>query len=307
MSGLLFFRPVARSTGYTRQFSDIGSMSNKGFELLLRSVNVDRPSLRWESTVTYTRNRNRVESLNIPDFQSSSGYPNRIAVGQPVGVFYGAYAARNCQTGAFLTDSLGRLRPASSIPAATRTALSGGDCNASDSKYLGDPNPDFLASLLNEFTVAKNLRFRVLLDGTFGNDVMNLTRRIQDIFVNGTESEFELLPFGDPRRVPTGYLNRRGSIFEQYVEDGSFVKLREVALSYNFDQLPVRRIFPGGVDVTLAGRNLYTWTDYTGYDPESNLFGQTTERTGQTAADRGFDFANYPIPRVWSISARITY
>ena len=85
------------------------------------------------------------------------------------------------------------------------------------------------------------------------------------------------------------------------------MKLREVALSYNFDQLPVRRIFPGGVDVTLAGRNLYTWTDYTGYDPESNLFGQTTERTGQTAADRGFDFANYPIPRVWSISARITY
>jgi TonB-dependent SusC/RagA subfamily outer membrane receptor len=314
VSGLLFFRPVARSTGYTRQFADIGSMSNKGFELLVRSVNVDRPRLRWESTVTYTRNRNKVESLNIPDFQSSSGYPNRIAVGQPVGVFYGSYAARNCQTGAFLLDSLGRLRPASSLPTlstpagvAAREALSSGSCNNADSKYLGDPNPDFLASLLNEFTVAKNLRVRVLLDGTFGNDVMNLTRRIQDIFVNGTESEYELLPFGDPRRLSTGYLNRRGSIFEQYVENGSFVKLREVALSYNFNQAAVRRVLPGGLDVTLAGRNLYTWTDYTGYDPESNLFGQTTERTGQTAADRGFDFANYPIPRVWTISARITY
>ena len=314
VSGLLFFRPVARSTGYTRQFSDIGSMSNKGFELLLRSVNVDRPQLRWESTVTYTRNRNKVQSLNIPDFQSSSGYPNRIAVGQPVGVFYGSYAARNCQSGAFLLDSLGRLRPASTLPTlattagvAAREAISKGSCNNADSKYLGDPNPDFLASLLNEFTVAKNLRLRVLLDGSFGNDVMNLTRRIQDIFVNGTESESELLPFGDPRRLATGYLNRRGGIFEQYVENGSFVKLREVAVSYNLTQPAVRRVFPGGVDLTLAGRNLYTWTDYSGYDPESNLFGQTTERTGQTAADRGFDFANYPIPRTWTISARITY
>jgi outer membrane receptor protein involved in Fe transport len=315
VSGLLFFRPVARSTGYTRQFADIGSMSNKGIELLLRSVNVDRPRLRWESTVTYTRNRNRVESLNIPDFQSASGYPNRIAVGEPVGVFYGAYAARNCQTGAYLLDSLGRQRPAASLPTlgtpagvAAREALSGGSCNNADAKKLGDPNPDFLASLLNEFTVANNVRFRVLLDGTFGNDVMNLSRRIQDLLgVNSIETENELLPFGDPRRLPTGYLVRRGGIFEQYVEDGTFVKLREVALSYNFTQPVVRRIFPGGIDVTLAGRNLYTWTDYTGYDPESNLFGQTTERAGQTAADRGFDFANYPIPRTWTISARVTY
>jgi len=314
VKGLLFFRPVAPTTGYTRQFSDIGSMSNKGFELLLRTVNVDRPRLRWESTVTYTRNRNKVESLTIPDFQSASGYPNRIAVGEPVGIFYGAYAARNCQTGAYLTDSLGRLRPAASLPAiatpaglAAREAISGGSCNNNDSKKLGDPNPDFLASFLNEFTVARNTRLRVLFDGSFGNDVMNLTERIQDIFVNGVESEYELLPFGDPRRLPTGYLNRRGGIFEQYVEDGAYIKLREVAVSYLLDQPFVRRAFPGGIDLTLAGRNLVTWTDYTGYDPEANLFGQTTERTGQTAADRGFDFANYPIPRTWTLSARISY
>ena len=316
VKGLLFFRPVAPSTGYTRQFADIGSMSNKGFELLLRSVNVDRPALRWESTVTYTRNRNRVESLTIPNFQSSSGYPNRIAVGEPVGVFYGNYPARNCQTGAFLLDSLGRLRPSNTLPTlataagtAAREALSGGSCNNVDQKVLGDPNPKFLASLLNEFTVAKNTRFRVLLDGTFGNDVMNLTKRIQDIFGNGIESEYELLPFGDPRKLPAGYLARNGSgqIYTQYIENGSFVKLREVSLSYMLDRPFVRRVFPGGIDLTVAGRNLVTWTDYSGYDPESNLFGQTTERTGQTAADRGFDFANYPIPRTWSLSARISY
>ena len=308
---LLFFRPVATSTGYTRQFADIGSMSNKGFELLARTINMDRPRFKWESTFTYTRNRNKVESLRIPDFQSASGYPNRIAVGEPVGVFYGAYAARNCATGALLLDSLGRPRPSTSLPlgAAAREALSGGGCNNADQKVLGDPNPDWLGSVLNEFRIGNKLRARVLFDGSFGNDVMNLTSRIQNIFVNGTEAERELLPFGDPRKLPTGYLNRTGPIFGWFVEDGSYIKLREVSATYTITAPGLGRVLAEGVDVTVAGRNLYTWTDYTGYDPEINAFGQTAERAqgGQTAADRGFDFATIPIPRTWSISARFTY
>jgi hypothetical protein len=311
VTDLLFFRPVATSTGYSRQFSDIGSMSNKGFELLARTINVDRPRLKWESTFTYTRNRNKVESLRIPDFQSASGYPNRIAVGEPVGVFYGAYAARNCQTGAFLLDSLGRLRPSTSLPAApaAREALSGGSCNNADQKVLGDPNPDWLGSVLNEFRIGNKLRARILFDGSFGNDVMNLTSRIQNIFGNGTEAERELLPYGDPRKLPPGYLARTGPIFGQFVEDGSFVKLRELSATYTITARGFGRVLAEGVDLTVAGRNLFVWTDYTGYDPEINAFGQTAERTqgGQTAADRGFDFATIPIPRTWSVSARFTY
>jgi outer membrane receptor protein involved in Fe transport len=316
VDGLLFFRPVASSTGYSRQFDDIGSVSNKGWELLLRTINFDAPRLRWESTVTYSRNRNRVERLDIQDFQSASGYPNRIREGEPVGVFYGAYAARNCQTGAFLLDSLGRLRPSNTLPdpataagLAARQALSGGSCNDSVNHVLGDPNPSWLGSLLNEFTIARSLRFRVLLDGSFGNDVMNLTKRIQDLGAasNSPDAERELLPIGDPRRLPTGYLARRLSIFEQYVEDGSFVKLREISASYTLDQPFVRRVIPSGLELTLTGRNLYVWTDYSGFDPEVNVFGQNPERVGSTAADRGFDFGSYPIPRTWSIAARFTY
>jgi TonB-dependent SusC/RagA subfamily outer membrane receptor len=308
--GLLFFRPVAPSTGYTRQFSAIGQMSNTGVELLLRTINVERPRLGWESTFTYTRNRNRVDRLDIPAFQSASGYPNRIAEGEPVGIFYGAYALQHCQTGAFLLDSIGRLRPSTSVAtAAAREALSGGQCNAADQRKLGDPNPDWLGSMLNEVRVGRKLRLRLLLDGSFGNDVMNLTGRLQDLFVNSVGSERELLPYGDPRKLPTGYSNRQGGIFGQYVEDGSFVKLREVSATYTLNVPSWGRLFSEGVDLTLSGRNLYTWTDYSGFDPEVNLFGQTAERTtgGQTAADRGFDFATYPIPRTWSVSARFTY
>ncbi|HKG91579.1 MAG TPA: TonB-dependent receptor plug domain-containing protein [Gemmatimonadaceae bacterium] len=320
VTDLLYFRPVAPTTGYSLQFASIGSMSNKGWELLARSVNVDRPKFNWTSTATYSRNRNRVESLSISDFQSASGYPNRVRAGEPIGIFYGAYAMRNCQTGAFLLDSIGRLRPSPTVPAlpldpaaqdtSQRRRLSGGTCNDSTNKILGDPNPDWLGSLLNEITFAKNLRFRVLLDGTFGNDVMNLTARIQDLgaALNSPETQAEFLPYGDPRRQGPGYYARRLSIFEQYVEDGSFVKLREVSVSYLLDMPWTRRVFSQGIDLTLSGRNLKVWTDYSGYDPELNLFGQnaTTGTTG-TVADRGFDFGGYPIPRTWSISARFVY
>jgi hypothetical protein len=91
------------------------------------------------------------------------------------------------------------------------------------------------------------------------------------------------------------------------VEDGTFVKLRELSASYTVDWAPLRRVFSQGIDLTVAGRNLFVWTDYSGYDPEVNVFGQNPERAGSTAADRGFDFASYPIPRTWSVSARFTY
>ena len=316
VSGLLFFRPVSPSTGYSRQFFDIGAMTNKGLELLARTVNLDGQRLRWESTFTYTRNRNRVDELTIPAFTSASGYPNRIQEGEPAGIFYGAYAMKNCQTGAPLTDSLGRLRISTGLPSpatetgrAAREALSGGACNNETLRKLGDPNPSWLGSVLNEFRVGSNARLRVLFDGSFGNDVMNLTRRIQDLSSasNSLEAERELLPYGDPRKLPPGYLFSRFNIFEQYVEDGSFVKLRELALSYTLNVPQLRSALPQGIDLTLAGRNLFVWTDYTGYDPEANFLGQNPAITTGTAADRGFDFASYPIPRTWSVSARFTY
>jgi TonB-dependent starch-binding outer membrane protein SusC len=317
VSDLLFFRPLATSTGFSRQFAPIGTMSNKGIELLLRTTNVDTKNFKWESTVTYTRNRNLVESLSIPDFQSAGGYPNRIRAGDPAGVFYGSYAARDCRTGALLVDSLGRYRRSNQTvdmgaTLAQRQALSGGTCNDSLNAVIGDPNPDWMGSWLNEFTIAGKVRIRTLLDGVFGNDVMNLSTRAQNagIASNSKEFERELLPYGNPNKLPPNFNARTQGIFEYWVEDGSFVKLRELSASYTLGIAPVRRYFKDGIDLTVSGRNLWVWTKYSGYDPEINLFGTNGGGLGSgqtTAADRGFDFGGYPIPRVWSISARITY
>ncbi|MDB4892301.1 MAG: hypothetical protein JWL61_4156, partial [Gemmatimonadetes bacterium] len=277
----------------------------------------DRPNLSWTSSATYTRNRNLVESLSIQDFQSAGGYPNRIRAGEPAGVFYGSYAARNCVTGALLLDSLGRYRRSNQAvdmgaTIAAREALSGGNCNDSLNKVIGDPNPKWMGSFFNEVTLGKKLRLRALLDGVFGNKIMNLSTRAQNagIASNSKEYERELLPYGDPRKLPPGFNARTQGIFEYWVEDGTFVKLRELSASYTIDAAPILRVFREGVDVTVSGRNLWTHTNYSGYDPEINLFGTNAggrESVQTTAADRGFDFGGYPIPRVWSISARFTY
>ena len=314
---LLFFRPLPTSTGFSRQFFPIGSMSNKGLELLLTTHNVNTSKLEWTTTATYTHNKNNVEHLDILDFQSAGGYPNRIRTGQPAGVFYGSYAARDCVTGAFLLDSLGRYRRSNQAAdmgatLAQRQAISHGSCNDSLNKVLGDPNPKWMGSLLNEFTIARKVRLRALLDGVFGNDIMNLSTRAQNagIASNSKSYERELLPYGDPRKLPPTWNSRTQGIFEYWIEDGSFIKLRELSASYNFDSAPFRRYFRDGIDVTLSGRNLYVWTDYSGYDPEINLFGTNAGGRGSvqtTAADRGFDFGGYPIPRVWSLSARVTF
>jgi len=317
VSDLLFFRPLPSSTGFSRQFFPIGTMSNKGIELLLKTTNVDKANLQWTSTMTYARNKNNVDSLTILDFQSAGGYPNRIRQGEPAGVFYGSYAARNCLTGALLLDSLGRYRRSNQTAdmgatLAIREALSGGTCNDSLNKVIGDPNPKWMGSFLNEFTIAKKLHLRALLDGVFGNKIMNLSTRAQNagIASNSKSYERELLPYGDPRKLPPGFNARTQGIFEYWVEDGTFVKLRELSASYTLDSFGVQRYFRDGIDLTLSGRNLAVWTNYSGYDPEINLFGTNAGGVGSvqtTSADRGFDFGGYPIPRVWQLSARITF
>jgi hypothetical protein len=195
---------------------------------------------------------------------------------------------------------------------AAREALSHGTCNDSLNKIIGDPNPKWTGSLLNEVTLMRRVRLRALLDGVFGNQIMNLSTRAQNagIASNSKSYERELLPYGDPNKLPPGFDARTQGIFEYWIEDGTFVKLRELAASYTLDAAPVRRYFKDGVDLTLSGRNLYVWTKYSGYDPEINLFGTNAGGIGSvqtTAADRGFDFGGYPIPRTWSLSARFTF
>ena len=157
-------------------------------------------------------------------------------------------------------------------------------------KIIGDPNPDYTGTLVNEFSF-KKFGVRVQLDAVQGVDVWNADWRTRQGVGNGKVAEQEHLGL-----VPRGFVNANYNIEEWRIDDGSFVKLREVSLSYNFGKV----IGVKDVSVLLSGRNLYSWDDYKGYDPEVNAGGQSTLL-------RGIDFGAVPIPRTFSFSLQAKF
>jgi hypothetical protein len=233
--------------------------------------------------VTYSRNRNKLDKLLGAPF--TLGYANRVEQGQPIGYFYSELPEKNSAGG----DSIGADGLIVRSPVATRV-----------SGKVGDPNPKWLGSFLNEIQIGKRIQLRALLDGSFGGDVLNFTKRTLDTFGTSAEAALEFLPVGDPNRVAPGYARSKRFFYGFYAEDGTYVKLREVSVTFDLAPNLARVVKAAGLAVTFSGRNLHTWTDYTGFDPEMNLFGQLT-------VERGNDFGTYPIPRQYSIGLRATY
>lgn len=276
--------PLQLSSGFDVQFQNIGTITNRGVELTLGADLLQRRSFGWETRLTYAANRNKVEKMRTAADTIFSEYLNVVTEGEPVGVFVGNVFERNADGSLFL-DAAGKPR---------RLRQNG----VLVKELLGDPNPDFTAALNNDFTFGDNLRLSFLLDGRFGNDVANFTRRIQDFFGLGPNTAQEI---SGERAAGYGTLNNeRHLAYEEFVEDGSFVKLREVALGYSLPDAWVRASGADAVQIRLSGRNLYTWTEYSGVDPEVNVFG------GSTIA-RGVDFVTTPIPRTFSVGLNVTF
>ncbi|HET7233031.1 MAG TPA: SusC/RagA family TonB-linked outer membrane protein [Longimicrobium sp.] len=299
-SDLVLSVPLALTTGFSSQFQNIGQLSNRGVEVTLSSVNVQGSRFGWTTRLGYASNRNRIERLNLPTDTLIFDYLNAVIEGQPIGVFFGAYYPRDANGQIILTGPRGGNGFPANVPDSMKvpTRARGFNPARNDSsivlrKIIGDPNPKFTASLLNTFTVGSSLELSVLLDGRFGNDVANFTRRSGDFFGSSANAGIE-----SKRDTAQGTFTRnteRNLLYEEFIEDGTFVKLREVAVQLRFDQPWVRR-YTGARNATLrvAGRNLHTWTKYSGLDPEINLFAAST-------VSRGVDFATTPIPRTLSV------
>jgi TonB-dependent starch-binding outer membrane protein SusC len=299
--------PLALSTGYTTQFQNIGVLRNRGVELALNTVNLQTPGVTWRSTVNYATNRERVEQLAAQSDTLGFGYFNFVMVGQPVGVFYARYFPRDAQGNIIVAgarDARGNIIPGTGgiIPSAARGVNPAtGDSTIFARKILGSPVPDFTLSMNNELSLGRNLQLGVLLDGRFGNEVANFSRRISEFFGSGRANETEeCITQGATVRCPLTLNAERHNLFEAFIEDGSFVKLREASLSYRFDDAWVRRLGAEAMTIRVAGRNLYTWTNYSGIDPEINLFSANT-------VARGVDFATTPIPRTITVGVNLNF
>jgi len=287
---LLINRQIAPTNGYSSLLDNFGSLENKGFEVVLNGTPVSNNDLRWDLTAIFNRNRNKVIEVGpaLTLFSTNGGAPIALLEGYPVGVFYGTF---------FATDAGGnQIKNTTGFPQIEKGVQNGPlsytpqrDANGLPTgttlrKIIGDPNPDYTASLVNELSY-KKLNLRVQLDAVQGVDVFNADFRTRQGVGNGKVAEQE-----DNGQVPRGYINSIYQIEQWRVDDGSFVKLREVSLSYSFGKT---RWF-NDLTLSLSGRNLISWDDYRGYDPEVNAGGQSTLL-------RGIDFGAVPIPRTYRI------
>lgn len=288
---------LAPSTGASSLVDNLGKMTNKGIEVLLIGYPVQREDFNWNISLLYNRNRNKITDLykGAGFIGFDAGNTQGVLVGYPAGVYYVNYYARDANGNLVLKDVNGfklpqveRGDPVKNIPA--RDANGNVVQSATPlRKVVGDPNPDWSGTLVNEFNY-KNWSLRVQLDGVYGFEVYNWDWITRNNVGNGTLAEKELkgeLPRGWVAAIG-GFIGPR--IQEEHVQDGSFTKIREVALSYNIRKIP----FAESMKVSLVGRNLFSFDNYNGYDPEINASGQSIVR--------GNDFGAFPIPRTVQLS-----
>ena len=288
---LLINRVIAPTTGYSSLLDNFGSLENKGFELVLRYAPYFSSDIKWNITAIFNRNRNKAVQIGqaLTLLTLNAGAPVAIIEGQPIGVFYGSFFATD-GSGSQIKNATGipliekgiqnsvlnytPQRDANGLPVGTATTLR---------RILGNPNPDYTASLVNEFSY-KKLDLRIQLDAVQGVDVWNADWRTRQGVGNGEVAEQE-----HRGMLPRGYIAGIYAIEEWRIDDGSFVKLRELSLMYHLGRVA------GFSDIIISanGRNLFSWDNYKGYDPEVNAGGQSTIL-------RGIDFGAVPIPRTFS-------
>ena len=227
--------PLNPSSGALSQFQNIGELTNKGVEVALNALLLNNPGFTWRSRLSYAANRNRVTRLAASSDSLLTGYLNYVIEGQPVGVFYGGVYARDAQ-GAIAYDAAGlalRGRDTLTINGVRTTPFA--------NRIIGDPNPDFTLNFSNSFDLPSNVSVSVLFDGRFGNDVANFTRRISEFFGSDKIIEREIRGDTVPRtfgRNPNG----RISVYEEYIEDGSYVLGGRIPINrYTLDRaIPMR-------------------------------------------------------------------
>ena len=285
------------STTYT----NAGRVRNTGLELTAHSVNL-QGELGWESDLSYTYNKNKIKDLNsdVPYYinQINNSYVTMLDVDLPINVFYG-----------YVTDGIFQNQQEVSAHAIQPGAEPGdirfrdldnnGVINDNDRTVIGNPNPTHLFSLNNTLTY-KGFELGVYLQGVAGNKIFNANNidltgmaaaynQSTDVLARwngeGTSNAMPRAVFGDP--------NQNNRVSDRFVENGSYLRLKTVSLSYNFPQEWLKSLTIEQARLTLSCENVATITSYSGFDPE--------------VAINGIDLSRYPISRTFNIGINFNF
>ena len=275
-------------------YSNAGSLRNTGWELSANSVNIDT-ELTWESSLVVTYNHNKIKDLNsdTPDFlnQVNGSYVTMLDRDYPVNVFYGYVT-----DGIFQTPE--EVRTHALQPGAEpgdirfRDLNNDGVINDQDRTVIGNPNPTWLFSLGNKLTW-RGFEFSIYFQGVAGNKIYNATR----IDMEGMSAAYNQYATTADRWTTPGQNtsmpravwadpNQNCRVSDRYVEDGSYLRLKNLTLSYNLPSQILRRISMEQARITFSCENVATITGYSGLDPEVGI--------------NGIDYSTFPSSRTFN-------
>ncbi|MEO5562276.1 MAG: TonB-dependent receptor [Chitinophagaceae bacterium] len=277
-------------------FENLGSLENKGLEILINSRNIETKDLKWSTSFNIGFNKNKVKNIEGQVIEGSSY--QRAMEGQPIGVF-------------FMPEFIG-------VDPANGDALyldeddkSTNDYNLANRRVVGDPNPNFTGGLTNTLSY-KGLDLNVFFTFVSGNEIFNEGGRFMSSgFGNGFDNQTsDLLDRwqkpGDITDVP-----RVGAIFptgqrrsSRWLYDGSYIRLRQLSLGYSFPASVINALKINSARLYVSGSNLWTKTKYIS-DPEVNTLG--TQVTAVQNISAGVDFYTIPQPKTITIGLNVKF
>ncbi|UZR98951.1 SusC/RagA family TonB-linked outer membrane protein [Chondrinema litorale] len=295
---------------------NVGEINNKGVEVSLSTVNISNKDFRWTTDFNWSTNKNKVVSL-VGDtdllLDASPGYfsvasTHILREGESVGVFWG-YDYQGVYQGGSIPEGTATLAAFSDPGDPLFTDVDGsGSIDTDDYKIIGDPTPDFTFGINNSFSY-KNFDLNIFIQGTQGGDVFNLTN--VQLFNGDGNATKEILNAWTPENtdtdIPRAIGSRGREISSRFVEDGSYVRLKNIGLAYTLPSSMVEKIGCDNVRLSVSAQNLITITNYSGLDPEVSYFGSGGENTGSSNTTNGFDFGNYPTIKSVTFSLNLMF
>lgn len=311
-TGMLVPVNLPISTGYSgaAPYGNAGNVENKGVEISVTSRNITGDGFNWITNANISFNQNKITALsdNTPLYGGNIGLNGNIninAVGHPINSFYGFVTQGIFQT-QFDVDAA-----ATQLPGAdpyNRTSAgdirfkdinNDGVINDADRTYLGNPNPKFTYAMNNTFSY-KGLDLSVFLQGVYGNDIFNANNVYQEsmaVAQNQTERVLgRWVGAGTSNTIPRAIFNdpnKNSRISDRFVEDGSYLRIKTATLGYTVPKAWMEKAGISTARLYVTGQNLFTFTKYSGFDPE--------------VAVNGIDFGVYPVTRTISLGVNLTF
>jgi TonB-linked SusC/RagA family outer membrane protein len=305
---LLFNVPIASFSGYTSRLANIGRVENKGFEFYLSSRNlVDK--FQWNTSLNISVNRNKVLSLpggndiiNAAISGSSGGSLDNSVLreGESVGSFYGYV-----YDGVYQVDD-------NFIPGGGFEAEAGGEkfvdvdnngmLNTSDRTIIGNPNPKAIWGLNNDFSY-KGFDMNIFFQSSVGGDVLNAVAleldRLSGISNASKNALNRWTPENTNTDIPRAYAGRAARTSTRFIEDGTYIRLKNVSLGYNIPIPVLTKLKMLSARIYVSAQNLFTITNYSGVDPEVAYNSSNT--------NIGIDYGSYPNVKSFTIGLNIGF